>query len=134
MNPMLLLLYAEAFWQEYHAPVEIVMLLVGSGVFMKWVVDDFRYSRVSAITWILAVSSLLGPVWAAMYVTSPAVQARIDQSRHHRKLILLGSSPHRDETKSRTLPDDRTSLDFATVKCFDRSEILQSHSEPEEEK
>ena len=99
MNPVLLLLYAEAFWQEFHAPMEIVMLLVGSGVFMKWVVDDFRYLRVSAITWILAVSSLLGPIWAVMYVSSPAVQARIDQLRHHRELILLGSSPHRDETK-----------------------------------
>jgi len=96
MNPVLLLLYAEAFWQEFHVPMEIVMLLVGSAIFMKWAVDDFRYSRVSAITWLLAVSSLLGPIWAAMYVTSPAVQARIDQMRQHRELIqpvLRGHSP-----------------------------------------
>ncbi len=58
MNPVLPLLYVEAFWQEYHAPVEIVMLLVGSGLFMKWAVDNFRYSRASAITWLLAVTSL----------------------------------------------------------------------------
>ena len=99
MNPVLLLLYAEAFWQEFHVPMEIVMLIVGSGVFIKWVLDDFRYSRVSAMTWLLAVSALLGPIWAVMYVSSPAIQARIDQFRHHRELILLGSSPHRDETK-----------------------------------
>src|SRR5713101_6528724 len=94
MNPVLPLLYVEAFWQEYHAPVEIVMLLVGSGLFMKWAVDDFRYSRVSAITWLLAVTSPLVPIWAAMYVPSPTVQARIDQLRHHRELIQLGLWGH----------------------------------------
>jgi hypothetical protein len=89
MNPELLLLYAESFWQDYHTSTGIVMVLIVSGIFAKWAVDDFRGSRVSAITWLLAVVSLVGPVWAAMYVTSPAVQARIDQLRHHRQLILI---------------------------------------------
>jgi hypothetical protein len=97
MNPMMLLLYAEAFWQDYQTPVELLMVLVISGVLVKWVVDDFRHSRLSAITWLLAVLSLLGPIWVATYVTSPTVQARFDQFRRHRDLILLGSSPHRDE-------------------------------------
>lgn len=95
MNPLLL---AERFSQDYRIPVEVLMLLVISGIFVKWVVDDFRRSRVSAITWLLAVSSLLGPIWAAMYVTSPAVQ---DQLRHHRVIIML-SSHHRDERNLQT--------------------------------
>jgi uncharacterized membrane protein YqjE len=93
MNPVLLLSYAELFWQDYQTPVEILTVLVTSGVFVKWAVDDFRHSRVSAITWILAVLSLLGPIWAAMYVTSPDIQARFDNYRRHRELIQLGSSP-----------------------------------------
>ena len=99
MNPVMLLLYAESFWQDYHTPLGLVMVLVFSGVLVKWVVDDFKHSRVSATTWFLAVLSLLGPIWAAMYVTSPTVQASLDQLRNHRHrdLILLGSSPHRDE-------------------------------------
>ena len=96
MNPVMLLLYAEAFWQDYHTPLELVVVLLISGVLAKWVFDDFRHSRVSAITWLLAVLSLLGPTWAAMYVTSPAVQTSLEQLRHHRELILL-SSHHRDE-------------------------------------
>src|SRR5882757_6277909 len=93
MNPVLLLLYAESFWQGYHTPLELVMVLVFSGVLVKWVVDDFKHSRVSATTWFLAVLSLLGPIWAAMYVTSPAIQARFDNYRRHRELIQLGSRP-----------------------------------------
>jgi hypothetical protein len=65
------------------------MLLVISGIFVKWVVDDFRRSRVSAVTWFLAALSLLGPLWAAMYVISPAAQASLDQLRHHRVNILI---------------------------------------------
>lgn len=99
MNPVMLLLYAEAFWQDYHTPLELVMVLAISGVLVKWVFDDFRHSRVSATTWFLAVLSLLGPIWVAIYVTSPDVQASLDQLRHHRHrdLILLGSSAHHDE-------------------------------------
>jgi F0F1-type ATP synthase assembly protein I len=41
------------------------MLLVACGVFVKWVVDDFTGSRVSPITWLLVVSSVLGFVLAA---------------------------------------------------------------------
>ena len=55
MNPMMPLLYAEAFWQDYQTPIELLMVLVVSGVLVKWVVDDFRHSRLSAITWLLAV-------------------------------------------------------------------------------
>jgi uncharacterized membrane protein YqjE len=87
MNPMMPLLYAEAFWQDYQTPLELLMVLVVSGVLVKWVVDDFRHSRLSAITWLLAVLSLLGPIWVATYVASPAAQASLDQLRHHRVLI-----------------------------------------------
>ncbi len=86
MNPVLLLSYLEWFWQDYHTPLEIVMILVAWGVLVKCVVEDFRYSRVSAIPWLLAVVSLLVPIWAAMYVTSPAGQAGLDQLRQHRVL------------------------------------------------
>ena len=97
MNPMMPLLYAQAFWQDYQTPLELLIVLVVSRVLVKWVVDDFRRSRLSPVTWLLAVLSLLGPIWVATYVASPTVQARLDQFRHHRELILLGSTPHRDE-------------------------------------
>jgi len=35
MNPMMPLLYAEAFWQDYQTPVELVIVLVISGVLVK---------------------------------------------------------------------------------------------------
>jgi hypothetical protein len=90
MNPLLLLSYAELFWQDYHTPVEIlIVLLTSGGVFVKWVVDDFRRSRVSAITWLFAVSSLLGTIWVATYLTSPAAQVSLDQWRHHRDALIL---------------------------------------------
>ncbi len=94
MNPVMLLLYAEAFWQDYQTPVELLMVLAVSGVLVKWVVDDFRHSRLSAITWLLVVLSLLGPIWVASYVASSGGLAQL---RHHRDLILLGSTPHHEE-------------------------------------
>src|SRR5579862_2092575 len=101
MNPLLL---AELFWQDHQAPVEILLVLLASGVFVKWVVADFRHSRVSAITLLLVVLSLLGPIWAAMYVVSPGVQSSLDQSRHHRELIqpVLRCCSPQAQTKSDT--------------------------------
>ena len=95
MNPMMPLLYAEAFWQDYQTPLELLMVLVISGVLVKWVVDDFRHSRLSGITWLLALLSLLGPIWVATYVAS---LASLDQLRHHRDLIPLATL-RRSETR-----------------------------------
>ena len=96
MNPLLLAL----------------MVLVTSGVFVKWVVDDFRRSRVSATTWLLVALSLLGPIWTAMYVTSPAVQARLFEFRRHRDLIPLTLTPTAHLRSERNLdsPEFRASM------------------------
>ncbi|MGA9721220.1 MAG: hypothetical protein WBQ86_02090 [Candidatus Binatus sp.] len=64
------------FWQHLPTSVEVVMLLVASGVFVKWVVDDFRHSRVSAITWLLFVSSVFGFILAAKQLSIEFRQRR----------------------------------------------------------
>ena len=60
------------FWTQLPTPGKVVVLFLVSGVFVKWVVDDFRHSQVSARTWILAVASVLGFVLAAAVVLKPS--------------------------------------------------------------
>jgi F0F1-type ATP synthase assembly protein I len=74
------------------------MLLVACGVFVKWVVDDFRGSRVSPITWLLVVSSVLGFVLGA----NSALQLSIEL-RQHRDLHLLSNQEAVDHPPEATM-------------------------------
>jgi hypothetical protein len=106
MNPM--------FWQHLPTSVEVVMLLVASGVFVKWVVDDFRHSRVSAITWLFVVSSVLGFILAA--------NSALQLSRQRRDLILLqiGHYPKTsalyEAAAANTIVDELLSRDFRRLR------------------
>jgi hypothetical protein len=59
-------------WMHLPNSGRAVMALAISGVSGKWVFDDFRHSRVTIMTWILAAAAALALILAATAVIEPS--------------------------------------------------------------
>jgi hypothetical protein len=57
-------------WVRLPNPGKGVMALAISGVAGKWVFDDFRHSRISAMTWFLATVSVVAFMLAVAAIFS----------------------------------------------------------------